>query len=380
MGDKLHITPTQPTMRVKSINGVDYVLDPTGKPMQALGAAGTTSTTARPELVPDGKGGWTTQIIQTVRTPQALGIPGVPGITPTANQTAAPVPGAPQAGITGPGGGAPVARGIDITRQQLSYQRGIPATEATIQLFGDPAHPEVKSLNNYAHLADNADSRERLGAALRLTFNGIDEATGGGPAIGAGIPGFSISSGGDLGKWLSATFGAQAKIAEKEAGMVRDALSKLTPEEREAYYKTLNAYATIVGLRSLTPGTRSQTGIATVERELPTIGLYTNSSRDFRYQQLGLASEIARGAALVPQGYDQSTDALRQFMIGLPERTSAEIKAMEQGGNAPPASAANAPPVAKVAKGSDIQAYANQFHIPEAQAEQEFKNKGFTIQ
>jgi hypothetical protein len=66
----------------------------------------------------------------------------------------------------------------------------------------------------------------------------------------------------------------------------------MTPREREAYNATISAFSSIVALRSLTSASAAQFSVKALERDIPTIGLNTTTSKDFN-EKLGRIGEIA---------------------------------------------------------------------------------------
>lgn len=179
-------------------------------------------------------------------------------------------------------------------------QIATPVREAAAQLFGDPSQPTLKGLNDFADLADNKESRERLGKALRLTFAAMDQATDG-AHIAAGAGPISISTGG-VGTWLQNYFHVPQNIAAQQAGMMQDAIKDLTPEEQRAYDATMSAFGTIVGLRSLTRASAAQASVATIEREMPVLGVNSTSKAQFNDQMARLAEIVYNGTKGLPPG------------------------------------------------------------------------------
>ena len=238
-----------------------------------------------------------------------------PAAAATPKPAAAPTPGARSMGNLIPAG--QLNRVID---------RAIPVQEAATQIFGDPNQPDLKPLMSYRNLADNKDSRARLGKALRLTFDGLNSATGG-AGIHASAGPVSVSSGG-FGDLLQNYFNVAPKVAEQQQQIMNDALTALTPEEREYYNSVMSSFSTIVGLRSLTRASAAQASVAAIERELPVIGVNTVDSNQFADQLQRLSEVVANGVKSIPKGgFDQK---IRQRIEQLPK----EMQALKRGGAA----------------------------------------------
>lgn len=182
--------------------------------------------------------------------------------------------------------------------QQLN--RVVPVREAATQIFGDPAQPDLKGLKDYMSLADNPQSRDRLGKALRLTFEGLNQATGG-AHIAADAGPISVSTGG-IGSILQNYFGVPQKLAEQQTNIMQKAIGDLTPEEKEAYDSVMSSFSTVVGLRSLTRASAAQASVAAIERELPVIGVNTFDSRQYADQLQRLAEVVSNGTKGIPKG------------------------------------------------------------------------------
>jgi hypothetical protein len=166
-------------------------------------------------------------------------------------------------------------------------QRVTGVREANTQIFGDPTQPDAKALKDYAALADNPESRERLGKALQLTFDELHQAE---------------SANGSLMQLLKNYGGIPQALAASRSKIMQDAIGKLTPEERDAYDSTISSMSTVIGLRSLTKAPATQFSIRAIERELPIVGVNTTDSRQF-YDKLGRLGEVVyNGTRGVPPG------------------------------------------------------------------------------
>ena len=325
IGKKSFYVPKSVADKSISIGGVEYAVSP--YEMQDLPkGAGTTlgpknaQTQTQHDIVTidpvTGKA-----IRETVygqRNPQATGIPGRPGdrgaarpapaptkenlpitpATPPATRQNQPVTGAtPQPTRDNTAGTDPrELRGLPSGNYNQTIQRAIPVREAAVQIFGDGG------LKDYAKLADDPKSRERLGTALRLTFDGLNNATAG-AHLGVGVSAGPVSlSTGGFGDWLTASFGVPAATAQAQQQMMEKAFSKLTPQEKEAYDAVMSSFSTVVGLRSLTKASAAGASVAAIERELPVIGVNTFDSKQFADQMSRLAGVVSTGFQSVPKG------------------------------------------------------------------------------
>ncbi len=304
-GDKMFWVPITPNQKTVTVGNVVYATNPynvtqvgqAGGP-PALGVQRTGTSNTPTQVVTDAQG-----------VPHVLGStsqPNTPGARPTATPAAAPSarkPGAPSAAATpaaAPAGGPRGIQGVPIGMYNQERNRAIPVREAATQIFGDPSQPDIKGLKDYIPLADNPESRERLGKALRLTFDGLNQATGG-SHISAEAGPISVSTGG-IGSVLQNYFGVPAKLAEQQSEIMGKAIGDLTPEEKEYYNSVMSSFSTIVGLRSLTKASAAQASVSAIERELPVIGVNTFDSRQGYDQMQRLAEVVSNGTIGMPPG------------------------------------------------------------------------------
>jgi hypothetical protein len=209
-----------------------------------------------------------------------------------------PTPGQqPQAGSQT--GGATL-RGVPAGQYRAMLERVTPVREAATQVFGDPSQPDLKGLKDYIDLADDPKSREKLGKALRLTFDGINDASHGGN-VAVGVGPVNVSAGG-IGTWLQNSLGVPQGLASQKSKIMQDALKDLSPKEQEAYDSIMSAFSTVVGLRSLTRASAAQGSVSAIERELPIIGVNTQNSRQFADQMQRLSEVVYNGTKGVPAG------------------------------------------------------------------------------
>jgi hypothetical protein len=170
-----------------------------------------------------------------------------------------------------------------MTPAMYEHQRAIvtPVREANTQIFGDPTNPNFRPLMDFGQLADNPQSAQRLGRALKLTFDQMDQ---------------QEKAHGTLTGLISAKMGMPQALADAKAAVQREVVSALTPEEQDAYDATITAFSSTVGLRSLTKASAAEFSVRAIERDIPVIGVNTTSSRMF-YDKLAHLGELANNGA-----------------------------------------------------------------------------------
>jgi hypothetical protein len=212
---------------------------------------------------------------------------------------------------------------------RASLDRVTAVREAATQVFGDPSQPEMKSLSDFAYLADKPESRERIGRALLLTFDEMSRASGESGITGAAGP-VSIHAGGGVIDVIEKYFGVPTARANATNQIMQKAIQALTPEEREAYDATISTFSTIVGLRSLTKASAAQASVAAIEREIPTIGMFTADSNQFNDKLQHLGEVVYNGSLGVPQGMWNQNKGLYDYIQTLP--TKARERRTQGGG------------------------------------------------
>lgn len=320
-GNKMFWVPITPNQKTVTVGNVVYAATP--YELKEIGQPGATGPTALGQAR-TGSSGTTAQLAVdpstnklTVNTLPRTEIPNTPGAQPAPQANTAPKqPAAPPARGPMPaptaqpqGQGQPAQpkqadtggatlRGAPVAMFNAQTQKAVPLMESVSQVFGDPAHPEIKPLLGYAELADDPKSSARLGKALKMTFDSLNEASGGGNvAVGAGP--VSVSAGG-IGTWLQNALGVRPAVADQNAKMMQKAIADLTPQEREAYDAEMTAFSTAVGLRSLTKASAAQGSVRAIERELPLIGVNVASSKQFYDQMQRLAELSINGVRTFP--------------------------------------------------------------------------------
>jgi hypothetical protein len=281
-----------------------------------LGVANPGSSATHQQITVDPKGNTNFTDLSSARKPAVTGVEGRGAgqpnqAQPSAAKPSAPQapqdaakppnpPAAPQASAKQPVGPPPKPPGIPVGMYNRSLERITPVRESVTQLFGDSKR-QLKGLMDFSGMADNPESRRKLGKALNLTFDAIGKATGD-SHINAGAGPIHLSAGGGVIELIENAFGVKPALAQQTAQIMQKAISDLSPDEREAYDATMSAFGTIVGLRSLTKASAAQASVATIEREMPVIGVNTVSSNQFLDQMERLAEIVHNGTKGIPSG------------------------------------------------------------------------------
>jgi hypothetical protein len=350
-GSKMFWVPITPNQKSVTVGNIEYATTPynvakigqqgEGAP-KALGVQKTGSNGTTQQLAVDpATNRLTVNDLKHTTAPNTPGAQPAPqsgaqpqGAAPAA-QPAAPVAQPKRGALAPPSGtqaqakpdtGGATLRGAPVAMFNQQTQKAVPLMESVSQVFGDPAHPEIKPLLGYADMADDPKSKERLGKALKLTFDSLTDASGGANvAVGAGP--VSVNAGG-FGQWLQNAMGVPQAIAQQHAQIMSDAVKDLTPEEREAYDAEMTAFSTAVGLRSLTKASAAQGSVRAIERELPLIGVNVASKKQFYDQMQHLAELSINGVRTFPNvngapvGFDKG---LADRINGMP----AELKKLK---------------------------------------------------
>lgn len=322
-------------------------LNPSAQTVQGVARTGTTSTAEVPEINPS------TNELNLLTTRQTS--TPVTGAGPSPAQTAPPPAGAgptpPPVRTEPPAAPAPAApqsRAIPnlLPPAELDKQRQIatPVRAAAVQLFGDPSSPNIESMETFAKLADNPESRRRIGAAARFIINDLSAAEKSG-GIGASILGEGASvQGGDIWSAIKNWAGVGNWLSRTQAEATENALSNLTPEEARALNQIMAAYGTVVGLRSLTRGGAYRFSVESMERELPIMGMAdVNSSQSYYNKLAKMANEVVEGTkgvsdAVLPEKkfYKEAADRLNALGQGkTPPAPGALPSPPPRGGGAP---------------------------------------------
>lgn len=181
----------------------------------------------------------------------------------------------------GPGAtrGSTAARSSDFftpAMQKSQQEKATPVRLAARQLMGDPNQPEFKSLMDYGDLADSPKAQEHVRVAWDVIKKNMEDA--------------ESRHSGTLSQIFSNYMGLPQALASSEFDVARDAVGKLSSREKELLDREFAAYGTVMGLRSLTKGSAARFSVASMEREVPILGVSALSSRQF-YDKLGLLNE-----------------------------------------------------------------------------------------
>ncbi len=236
--------------------------------------------------------------------------PAPAGATPggaVAAPTAPPQP-APQA----PPGGQLPAPGVNVSpnaKDPAAINREaktmLAVRPAAAMLFGSPENPYLESLQSFAPLMDKADSRERVGTALRVILENLGrvEARGGADLAFSLLGGGVHVGGGELGGIVKNLLGIPQYLAKTETKVIEDVVEKMDkfPEEKRWLGRLIAAYGTIVGIRAITSASGLQFSADLMGKEIPVPGgTGVNSSRDYYNKLAQLAEELDR--AISPMG------------------------------------------------------------------------------
>lgn len=130
-----------------------------------------------------------------------------------------------------------------------------PAVTALLGLYGDPQTPTVKSMADFADLANDPHAQRTLGAAFKL----LDQRMG------------EIKDPGILAT-LGTAAGWQNFRAEVEAGVQQAAGAAMTPREKEYFDQAISSMADIIGARAATGQSAAKFSVNSIQNELPLIG------------------------------------------------------------------------------------------------------------
>ncbi len=210
-------------------------------------------------------------------------------------------PGGPPAQRQGPLGAIGEPRALNALPGAQAQQQATKATSlkaAAVQVFGDPQNPDFRSMESFAHLADDPESRRRVGTAVNLIVNTLAQAPDGGERFGATVlgSGGELSGGGFFSRFKN-SYGFTNAAAEAQAKVVDRATQALTPEEDLFVSRILAAVGSVSGIRTITQGGAYKWSIDAIGRELPIPGL-TNvqSSGAFKNKLASLAEELQTAA------------------------------------------------------------------------------------
>lgn len=130
-----------------------------------------------------------------------------------------------------------------------------PAVTALMGLYGDPRNPTVKSMADFASLANDQHAQKVLGKAFQLLDQEMGDVSDGGV----------INTLGSLAGWA----GFKANVA---ARIQREAGSAMTPAEKEYFDTAIASMADIIGSRAATGQSPARFSVKAMQNELPLIG------------------------------------------------------------------------------------------------------------
>ena len=163
-------------------------------------------------------------------------------------------------------------------------QKAQPAVTAELGLFGDPTKPGVKSMVDFADLADDPHAQQVLGTAFKL----LDQEMG-----DISQPGMIATLGSAMG-WA----GFKAKT---EAGVQQEAGTDMTPEEKEYFDTAIASMADIIGSRAATGQSPARFSVKAMQNELPMIGTSSvTDSNSYKTKMNTIARQIEVGLNGMP--------------------------------------------------------------------------------
>ncbi len=260
-----------------------------------LGVARVGSTGTHEVIGVDASGNPIKQSLGSTRTPDS------PGVQSNGKVSPPPVVSAPKSGkgkaeadtkkavmdVNGPQAksGGPKPAYMTPAMYKAGIERVTPIREAATQVLGDPTQPEIKSLKDYAYVADDAEARDRVGKAIRLTFDGLEDGH---------VPHSQIM------QLISMKVGLPQMLAGAKAEQLQQAIGGLKPDEQKLYNKVMSAYGAIIGLRSLTKAGSSNFSMQKIEQEAPIPGLNATNASQMYDQLANLAEIIYNGTRTLP--------------------------------------------------------------------------------
>ena len=159
-----------------------------------------------------------------------------------------------------------------------------PAVTAELGLFGDPQNPSVKSMADFAELADDPHAQLVLGKAFKL----LDQEMG------------EISQPGIIATLGSAAGWAGFK-AGVEAGVQREAGTDMTQQEKEYFDTAIASMADIIGSRAATGQSPARFSVKSIQNELPLIGSSSVTDKTSYLTKMGtIARQIEVGLNGMP--------------------------------------------------------------------------------
>lgn len=231
----------------------------TPETLSELGQA--TSTLPRTSVTTQtSPGGAQVQTGGTTRQTNPTGVTAPPTAAPNADPTLKTRPAAPARPVSS---AAPKAPQGDILPniQGMTPQNATralktqPAVTALMGMFGDPKNPSVKSMADFASLANDPHAQKVLGKAFQL----LDQEMGDKDPSGVV----------DTLKNLVGLASFQASVA---AHIQQEAGTAMTPAEKEYFDTAIASMADIIGSRAATGQSPARFSVKAMQNELPLIG------------------------------------------------------------------------------------------------------------
>lgn len=218
---------------------------------------------------------------------QGPGAPVPPGEPPNPKLHVRPQPGAPVSSKTPqPGKTQSILPDIqNMTPQNATRAaKAQPAVTALLGLYGDPEHPEVKSMADYASLASNPHAQKVLGVAFKMLDQDMGEITD--PGVIATL----MTAGG----WQNFRANAEAQ-AQRQTGQA------MTAEEKEYFDTAIASMADIIGSRAATGQSPARFSVKSIQNELPLIGTSSVTDPKSYLTKMGtIARQIEVGLNSMP--------------------------------------------------------------------------------
>jgi hypothetical protein len=140
-------------------------------------------------------------------------------------------------------------------------------------------------LKDYAYLADQPERAKRIGSAVQLVLNGLDQ---------------QEKAAGSFVRLLQNYGGVPQALIDSQLSVNKDVIGKLNAEDAEAFNTIISSISTVVGLRSLTTASAAQASVKALERDIPIPGYNTFTSKQFNFKLSRLAEEVYSGSRTVP--------------------------------------------------------------------------------
>ena len=284
----MYYEPFDPNQRVVEVGGEKYAVSPMevgslpggGGTDIGVGKVSTSGTHDVITMTPEGP---QRNTLSTTRQPAITGSKGRGGLLshPAGGGGPQSLPhptSAPSGGSTD-ASGKPLGLPPGQYNQQMQVARPLRVTGN--QIFGDPQNPSFQGLVTYGDVMNSPQSVQRVGTAARFMLEDLSQV--------------ESKHGGLMG--LIALYGGLPQaIAEAQSDATRDALASLSPREQELLNAEMDAYGTIIGLRSITKGQASQYTARSLERELPIPGVSAFDAYTFYDKLARLGEEVESGA------------------------------------------------------------------------------------